>query len=150
MTGTIDLYDKQGANRKPLKPTSNYGWTGSAWVPQLVGADGSVALGAGTAAIGKVDHTTSGLVNGKKVVAVTGTAVVLGSASAKWVTVFAYRANSADVYVGGSTVDNSAVRDTGVGLPLAAGEKFTFPVDNIGDLYVNGTAGDGVRFVYGT
>jgi hypothetical protein len=56
-------------------------------------------------------------------------------------------ANAANVYVGGSTVTSTT------GYLMQPGDIFTFPPCTVNaydlkDIYVNGTSGDGLRFMY--
>lgn len=85
-----------------------------------------------------------------KLVALTGTAVplVAGLTLCKMVMVEARATNSTTVYLGSSTVtaDETA---TG-GLQLAPGAIIAFPVNDLHTVYVNGTAGDGVSFMFWT
>jgi hypothetical protein len=91
----------------------------------------------------------NGLVDGRKAVTTAGTPVVLGgSLPCKWVEVTALKSNTADVYVGGSTVD-AALGDE-AGTPLAAGEKQRFPVIDLALLWIDSrTNGQGVSFTAG-
>jgi hypothetical protein len=112
---------------------------------------GDVTLLAGSAVIGKVDHSTTGIGHGKKAVTTAGTDVALISSStpAKWVTIQALRANTGFIAVGATGVD--ATTTTGDGETLAAGEKTTIPCDNLADIFIDSTVnGEGVRFTYGT
>ncbi len=65
MAGSLDIYEgASGDDRKPLKPTSNYGWDGTVWVPQLVAPDGSFSFGATFDDFGSlqsVQYTSSGV-----------------------------------------------------------------------------------------
>lgn len=107
-------------------------------------------LAAGSAIIGKVDHTTTGIGHGSKNVTTAGTDVVLAaSTAAKWVTIQARRSNTANIAVGAAGVDATAA--TGDGVTLAAGETITIPVDNLADVFIDATVnGEGVRYTYGT
>jgi len=97
----------------------------------------------------KVNHTTTGIGHGKKTVTTAGTDVALAASTpAKWVTVQAYRANTANIAVGAAGVDATAA--TGDGVTLAPGESITLPVDNLADVFIDATVnGEGVRFTYG-
>jgi len=110
----------------------------------VLGADPSGA------SIGAVDHTTTGIGHGVKIVTTAGTDVVLAeSTAAKWVTIQAQTDNTGLIAVGGSGVD--ATEATGTGVALAAGESITLPIDNLADIYIDSTVnGEGVRFTYGT
>lgn len=104
----------------------------------------------GNTPVGSVDHATTGIGHGKKTVTTAGTDVALASSTAaKWVTIQAYRANTANIAVGGSGVDATAA--TGDGVTLAAGESITLPIDNLADVFIDATVnGEGVRFTYGS
>lgn len=109
-----------------------------------------IILAAGTAVIGKVDHTTTGVGHGVTTVTTAGTDVALaGSTAAKWVTVQAQTDNTGWIAVGATGVD--ATEATGSGVLLDAGESITLPVDNLADVFIDSTVnGEGVRYVYGT
>jgi len=85
----------------------------------------------------------SAIADGEKDVAVTGTAVALGTTAAmKFVVLTAKSGNGATIWVGGSSVTD----DGDTGNPLAAGESMTVYLADIADVYINGTATDGVTF----
>ena len=98
----------------------------------------------------KVDHATSGIGHGVKVVAVAGTDEALAaSTAAKWVDIQAQTDNTGIIAVGATGVD--ATEATGTGKSLAAGESVVYPIDNLADIFVDATvSGDGVRYTYGT
>ena len=108
------------------------------------------SIAAGSNLIGKVDHATTGIGDGRKVTVSAGTSVALASSTAaKWVTVTAETDNSGVVVVGGSTV--VAALATRRGIPLMAGDSCTLPIDDLADVYIDSTvSGDGVTFTYGT
>lgn len=107
-------------------------------------------LVAGSAVIGKVDHSSTGIGHGVTTVTTAGTDVALaGSTAAKWVTVQAQTDNTGWIAVGATGVD--ATEATGDGVLLDAGESFTLPVDNLADVFIDSTVnGEGVRYTYGT
>lgn len=109
-----------------------------------------VTSAAGTALIGKVDHSTTGIGSGVTTVTTAGTDVVLAaSTAAKWITVQAQTDNSGFIAVGASGVDATVA--TGTGVLLAAGETLSMPIDNLADIYIDSTvSGEGVRYTYGT
>lgn len=109
-----------------------------------------VGLPAGTALIGKVDHPTTGLGHGVKVVAAAGTDEALAASTpAKWALIQAQTDNTNFVAVGASGVD--ATIATGTGALLAPGEAVPIPCDNLADIFVDAlVSGEGVRFMYGT
>ena len=108
------------------------------------------ALPAGTAAIGKFGHDTTGIGDGVKTVATAGTDEVLASSTpCKWVMITAQTDNTNYVAVGASGVD--ATSATGDGIPLAAGDSVFIMTDNLADIYVDSLVnGEGVRYIYGT
>ena len=112
----------------------------------LIDGDGNEAA---AATIGKVDHTTTGIGHGVKVVTTAGTGVVLASTTAaKWLTVQAQTDNTGFIAVGATGVDATVA--TGTGVLLAAGESITLPIDNLADIFIDSTvSGEGVRYTYG-
>lgn len=109
-----------------------------------------VGLPAGSAVIGKVDHTTTGLGHGVKTVTSAGTDEALAASTpAKWVSIQAQRDNTSAIAVGGSGVD--ATEATGTGIMLGPGDIFHLPCDNLADVFIDAlVSGEGVRFTYGT
>lgn len=107
-------------------------------------------LVAGTALIGKVDHSSTGIGHGVTTVTTAGTDVVLASSTvAKWVTIQAQTDNTGWIAVGATGVD--ATEATGTGVLLDAGESVTLPIDNLADIFIDSTVnGEGVRYTYGT
>lgn len=88
--------------------------------------------------------------SGAKVVAVTGTAVAIrATAACQQVAVKARKANRGIVYVGPAGVTNDEAATTG-GLQLSPGDMIAFPVPNVANVFINGTAGDGVSFLWWT
>lgn len=90
------------------------------------------------------------LTGGRKTVASTGTAeAIRGTLACKWVTVTALKTNTSDVYVGGSGVVADAGSQTGI--PLAAGEGVTIPVDDAAKVFVDVLVNsEGVTFLVGS
>lgn len=115
-----------------------------------IAASVAAATPAGTNAIGKVDHTTTGIGHGVTTVTTAGTDVALASSTtAKWVTVQAQTDNTGIIAVGATGVDATVA--TGTGVALAAGESYTIAVDNLADVFIDATvSGEGVRYTYGT
>ena len=111
---------------------------------------GDVTLLPGSAVIGKIDHTTTGLGHGSKNVTTAGTdEAIAASTPAKWVVLFARTTNTNYIAVGGAGVD--ATLATGTGVLLAAGDKLTLAVDNLADVFIDAlVSGEGVRFTYGS
>lgn len=88
--------------------------------------------------------------SGDRLVAVTGTAIALrASTKVQQVMVKARKLNAGTVYVGTATVTNDETAGTG-GFQLAAGDIVSFPVDDLANVFINGTAGDGVSYLYWT
>lgn len=79
-------------------------------------------------------------------VSVTGTAVQLASNACKRVIIAADNDNSGAIYIGGSGVTNDEAA-TG-GLQLDAGQQLTLDVTNTNVVYINGTSGEGVGYIY--
>jgi hypothetical protein len=111
---------------------------------------GTTAISAGSAVIGKVDHTTTGIGHGVTTVTTAGTDVILSSSTpAKWVVIQAQTDNTGLISVGATGVD--ATIATGTGVALIAGDSITLPIDNLADVFIDSTVnGDGVRYTYGT
>lgn len=110
----------------------------------------SAALPAGTNAIGKVDHSTTGIATGRKTITTAGTREALASStSAKWVCITAETDNTGIVVVGGTSV--VATLASRQGTPLDAGDDVCLPVDNLADINLDVTVnGEGVTYTYGT
>ncbi len=119
-------------------------------VAATTSALGAVVLSAGTAVIGKVDHTTTGIGHGAKTVTTAGTDVALATTTpAKWVEIQARTTNTGWIALGAAGVD--ATIGSGSGVLLGAGESRTFPCDDLADIFVDATvSGEGVRYTYGT
>lgn len=90
----------------------------------------------------------SGLQDSRKVVAVTNTAIVIGSGACLTVWINALTGNSDVVVVGGSGVVFTLASRTGK--ILYPGDGMTIEIDNLSRIYVNGTANDGISFSYTT
>lgn len=103
----------------------------------------------GTVSVSSAGDVASSLSNGRKTVAVAGTAVALGpSGACAWVTVTALPTNTGLVHVGGSGVLATPGSETGV--PLAARESVTVPVTNVASVFVDArVAGEGVTYLAG-
>ena len=103
---------------------------------------------------GTVDLASSGdvagtLTNGRRTVAVPGTAVALASsATCAWVAVTALASNTDRVAVGGTGVLATAGSETGV--QLVAGASVTIPTDDVASVFVDAVVGgEGVSFLVG-
>ena len=98
--------------------------------------------------VGEIGHNISSIADNRKVVTTAGTAVALAaSTTCKYVVIAAEADNTGVIAVGGSTV--VATLATRRGIPLNAGEKIGFPIDNLADVYIDSTVnGDGVTFTY--
>jgi len=90
------------------------------------------------------------LVNEWQKVAATGTAIALATANdVDWLVMKAPRTNETIIYVGASTVTRGTTKGGAStdGLPLAPGDDVTFGGCDLADVFINGTAGDGVYYV---
>jgi len=97
-------------------------------------------------AIGTMGGGATSLNEGRKVVSVENTAVVLGSGACKAVFVTALTSNTDVVVIGGSGV----IYDSGTrtGKILYPGDSITINIDNLSKIYINGKANEGVTFSY--
>lgn len=104
----------------------------------------------GHVAVDQDGDVASTLTDGRQVVAVPGTAVAIrATLPCKWVTVTALTSNTAQVNVGGATVLAAAGSSRGV--PLAAGQSATIPVNNAAKVFVDArVAGQGVDILVGS
>lgn len=86
--------------------------------------------------------------SGVRLVVVTGTAIAIRAATTiKQVMVKARAANVGTIYLGAAGVTADEVAGTG-GLQLAVGDIVVFPESDLARIFINGTAGDGVSYVY--
>lgn len=115
-----------------------YGWDGSTWVEIAVDSNGVVQVNSGATA----------LTAGRKVVAVTNTAIVLGSVACRTIWINALTTNGDVVVIGGPGVVFTEASRTGK--ILYPGDGITIDIDNLSRIYVNGTANDGISFSYTT
>lgn len=94
-----------------------------------------------------VEDATKLILHGGQVVAAgpTRTKLRASSTPCKRVTIKALVGNSNTLYVGTSTVTADVVNTTG-GFQLSPGEAFTFGCDDLTDIYIHGTAGEGCSF----
>lgn len=146
------------------------GSTVSATISNTVTITGNVAITSGTVAISgsvTVGTITAGNVNvnpgtftlggqGDAAINATGTAFQLSTSSVPTQVVMlkARSSNAGTIYVGKSTVTNTqsaaGARSTTAGLQLEPGDMIVFPATNLNAIYINGTSGDGVSYVYWT
>lgn len=98
------------------------------------------------AAIRSIGGSATSMTEGRKVVAVTNTAVVLGSGACKTIFINALTTNSNVVVVGGAGVIFTEATRTGK--ILYPGDGITVSINDLSKIYINGTAGDGVSFSY--
>lgn len=86
---------------------------------------------------------------GNQQIAVTSTRIQITTSSnpCRLVIVKARKANTAIIYVGTSTVTNNTTASTG-GYQLDASESVAIPVTNLNLVYINGTSGDGVSYLW--
>ena len=97
-------------------------------------------------ALGGGVSSASSLKSGRKVIAVTNTAVALGTAACQTAFITALVGNSAPVVVGGSDVIGDEATRTGK--LMYPGDSITVSIDNLSKIYINGSANDGVSFTY--
>jgi hypothetical protein len=89
---------------------------------------------------------TSGIF-GQSKIAVTGTAVQLGSNTlTNGVIITALSTNTAAITIGGASVTNT-INGTGNGYILEAGASVSIAATNTNVLYINGTSGDIISFI---
>jgi len=105
-----------------------------------------VDLGDGTYSERSVPHRPAAVACGQKKIAVTGTALALGAGVLfNGVVITAKASNTASLFIGGAGV---TVTDdgSGNGYRLEPGQSISFAVADLGNLFVNGTAGDSVYY----
>lgn len=129
--------------------------SGSIQAVRFVDPDGNdvdVGTSAGQAAIlaalQSIGGGASTMTSGRKAVAVTDTAIVLGSAACKTIFITALTTNAGPIVIGGSGVVFSEATRTGK--IMYPGDSITVSIDNLDSVYINGPAGDGVSFTYTT
>jgi len=91
----------------------------------------------------------STIVDGRKTVAVAGTAekLITAATACRQVTITALLTNTDYVVVGASTV--VAAEGTRRGTPLVAGQAITMDIDDVSKIYLDAVvAGEGVSFLY--
>ena len=96
-------------------------------------------------------HSNTGINDGRKEVAVAGTAETLTTSSTPCtkVNIMAEKNNTGIIVVGGSSV--VAVEATRTGIPLDAGQSHTIEIDDLVKIYLDTTVStDGVTFNYFT
>lgn len=72
---------------------------------------------------------------------------ILGTSTpAQWAIVRARAANAGTIYIGKSDVTADTNATTG-GFPLSAGEMLGVPCNNLTEIYIRGTSGDGVSWI---
>lgn len=86
--------------------------------------------------------------SGARLVAVTGTAVTLRAATlSKVIMIKARLSNVGTIYIGASNVTANETAATG-GFQMAPGDALVLGDDDLSDIYINGTAGDGVSYCW--
>ncbi len=114
-----------------------------------LGANNDVTVAAGSALIGRVDHASTGVGSGRKVVTTAGTRVTLASSTVARTVLIAAETDNTGVIVVGSAAGVIAVLATREGVPLSAGESLSLPIDNLADVGIDSTVStDGVTYVY--
>jgi len=106
------------------------------------------SIPAGNNIIGKIGHDITTIGDGRKTVATAGTREALAvSTPCKKVDITAETDNTGIIVVGGSTV--VAALATRQGIPLYAGDTYSFEIDNLADIYIDTTvSGDGCTYTY--
>jgi len=106
------------------------------------------SIPAGNNIIGKIGHNITTIGDGRKTVATAGTREALAvSTSCEKVDITAETDNTGIIVVGGSTV--VAALATRQGIPLYAGDTYSFEIDNLADIYIDATvSGDGCTYTY--
>lgn len=110
----------------------------------LMGQKGGPVVVGG--ALGGGLSSASTLKSGRMVVAVTNTAIAIGTAACQTVFITALTTNSGIVVVGGNDV--VATEATRTGKVMYPGDTITISIDNLAKIFINGTANDGVSFTY--
>jgi len=96
--------------------------------------------------ISSLGGSATTVASGRKVVAITNTAIVIGSAACKTIFITALATNTNPIVWGDSgVVYTEAIRQ---GASLYPNDKVTISIDNLSKIYINGAAGDGVSFTY--
>lgn len=110
----------------------------------------SGALPAGTNAVGKVGHDTTGIGTLRQAVTTAGTRVQLSSQACKWALVQCAPANTSGIAVGDANV--VAASGTVRGIYLAPGDPAVMiPVTNLNQLYIDSRVnGEAATITYGT
>ncbi len=92
----------------------------------------------------------SAITGGRKVVAVTGTAIKLIATATTCVKVVvqALRGNSDDIVVGGADAVLTAGSEVGIVLPQF--NSISIDIDDVSKIFINGAAANGVSFIYFT
>jgi hypothetical protein len=132
-------------------------------IPAVSLASGqSVSLSGGTVTLGGAVSLASGqslasagyvsipaaFVTGQSKIAVTGTAVQLGSnALTQGVLISALSTNTASITIGTSSSVTNVVNGTGNGAILTAGSTKSIAATNTNLIWINGTAGDIISFI---
>lgn len=97
-------------------------------------------------AIQSLSGNATSMADGRKAVAVSDTAIAIGSGACKTIFITAFVGNTNPVVIGGSTVVYTEATRTGK--LMYPGDSITVSIDNLSKVYVNGVAGDGVSFTY--
>jgi len=95
-----------------------------------------------------IEEPPSELIDGRKTVSATNTAVQLVAISTpcKRVDMRAISSNTDYVVVGGAGVVYTLASRTG--FPLSADDSYHIEIDDVSKIYINGLAGEGVTFTY--
>lgn len=150
VTGTVGIsggVDVSGSNVN-ANITNTVTITGTVNIGTIAG--GTVNIGTVTGDVSIIPGIFQVGGSGVTKIAVTGTRVALRASTAvKVIIVKARSSNVGTLYVGDSTVTNNETATTG-GLQLDPGDMVTFTETEIADIFINGTAGDGVSYMFWT
>lgn len=97
-------------------------------------------------AINSIGGGATVLGQGRKVVSVTNTAIVLGSQAVKTVHVTALTTNTDVIVWGGSGI--IFTEGSRIGSVLYPGDKVDISIDDLSKIFINGNANDGITFTY--
>ena len=101
---------------------------------------------------GQLDVGLVPIATGRTVIAVTGTAVIIGTTEGNLMVIHALPTNAGTIYIGGpASTDAVTTAGSERGMPLTPGQAVTLPVRTLGvgttrGWFVNGTAPDGVVY----
>jgi hypothetical protein len=162
ITVPVSLNGGRGSNATLPNYDSIVGGTVSLGSAVSIAGGQSVSLSGGTVTLGGAVSLASGqslasagyvsipaaFVTGQAKIAVTGTAVQLGSnALTQGVLISALSTNTASITIGTSSSVTNVVNGTGNGAILTAGSTKSIAATNTNLIWINGTAGDIISFI---